>query len=232
MKPGIIAVIVLAVVVAVCLLIRAVRKRHIHSGSVDDGNVHDMCGYFISTIRFCQSIIDASLKYLAEDNDIEVCKTFRAGTDALDTVSRQLRSTFPEVERRDNAFAVYLNYLIEATEKIAETSRNIATHPDSCLAEFQVCEVRTIREHLVAMITETIRVADAGEPLTSVAKNVSDNKDYMEDLIAIHGKAMKYDDFNDGAVGYSYLILLYYLQSFVNSYNIVVKRLTTGNIVV
>jgi hypothetical protein len=54
-------------------------------------------------------------------------------------------------------------------------------------------------------------------------------KDFIEHSIAIHSKGMTHEDFDEGAPSYSYLMLLYYLHSFISSFLQAIKNIKTSN---
>lgn len=101
----------------------------------------------------------------------------------------------------------YLTYMIEATEKIAETSRHIATSPGNTTTALSHNDIQILCKNLCEKPNADDNIA-----------NALANKERLERMIAIHTKTMNYEDFNEGSPVYSGLIMLYYLHSFINSY--------------
>ncbi len=54
-------------------------------------------------------------------------------------------------------------------------------------------------------------------------------KDFIEHSIAVHSKGMTHEDFDEEAPAYSYLMLLYYLHSFVSSFSQAIKNIEFNN---
>lgn len=187
----------------------------------------DMAETFASAIKPCGDIISSALECLVTDDDIKACRTHRTGADTLAEIEALIRRTYPETAHDSNTMAIYLNYMLDATEKIAGTSRLIVTRPGNNLSLSDRCEIDSIRHHISSMISESS--AATGEKRSYTLRTAADNKAFIEHLIDMHSKSMSHEDFNDGSTSYSLLSLLYYLHSFINSFQHLTEKLMAAS---
>ena len=207
------------------LLYRSVgRFKHSKpfSGSED---ISEKYGCVLLVVKSCRKIICTALDCIDGNNEIEACRNHRAGADMLDTVSRKINSAANENVWSEDCNAVYLNYMIEATDKIAESSRHIVTSQAGGISMSDKCEIQTLRDHIVSMLDNT---NVATRDVNHVMEQSIENKDFISHLIAAHSKSMSRDEFEDNSPSYRYLTLLYYLHSFVNSFCRVLASLSNS----
>lgn len=159
----------------------------------------------------CREIISQTLDSLANANAIDACTNHRIGSDSLCALGRKVRRIYGFSPDKESKY-IYLNYMIESAEKIAETARHMVIRPSFRISISDKCEIQELR-NMIADMPE----ADSDQHL------IAANKDFIEHLIAVHTKTMRYEDFNDDSQAYSYLILLYYLHSFINSYSRIIS---------
>lgn len=184
------------------------RRRRQHPVISHSDTLKNADEYILSISAPCRDIIIRSLDCLAQNDAIEACKNNRTGSDLLYSLNRAIDSFFPKNDLR----GTYLTYMIESADKISETSRHLATKPEQKITISDKCEVRAIMKYLDEMLTTT----PTGS--SDTLKIAASNKNFLEHLIAERSKIMRHEDFNDGSQSYSYLILLYYLHSFTNSF--------------
>ena len=182
------------------------RGRGKEAPAKSSENASDVSGIIQAVIVPCRVIISRSLGSLAEADVIDVCKNYRMGADSLFALRKKIGQTFDLKSNRESE-GVYLNYMIEAAEKIAETARHIVISPSFRISISDKCEIQVLQQVID-------RIEDKDFDLPAVA----DNKDFLEHLIAERSKSMAIEDFNDGAQAYSYLTMLFYLHTFLNSY--------------
>ncbi len=151
----------------------------------------------------CNAIICNALECVISNDATEACKNHRHATRSLCQLHKKLKS----VTGKENMTRTYLTYMIEATEKIAETSRHIATTPGNTTTALSHNDIQILCKNLCEKPNADDNIA-----------NALANKERLERMIAIHTKTMNYEDFNEGSPVYYGLILLYYLHSFINSY--------------
>ena len=188
------------------LVIRRNRREADDSGISIKGtpNFDDMV---LCVAESCRNVICPALDSLADADVINACKNHRTGSDSLSTLEYKVRRRYSANSDDDSRY-IYINYMIESAEKIAETTRHMVIRPSFKIPIADKCEIQALRKMMADML----------EPDYD-SQMVCGNKDFVEHLIAIRCKSMKYEDFNDGAQAYSYLTLLYYLQSFINSFH-------------
>jgi len=155
------------------------------------------------TASTCNAIICNALECIISNDATEACKNHRHATRILSQLHKRLKL----VTGKENTTRAYLTYMIDATEKIAETSRHITTSPCNATTALSHSDIQTFRKNLCEKPNADDNIA-----------NVLANKERLERMIAIHTKTMNYEDFNEESPVYSGLILLYYLHSFINSY--------------
>ena len=119
--------------------------------------------------------------------------------------------------------------MLEATDKIAETTRHLITSPDSYIPISYRCEIETIRGGIARLSQLTDSILDADADTVKINRDTGLEKDFIEHSIAVHSKGMTHEDFDEGAPAYSYLMLLYYLHSFVSSFSQAIRNTETGN---
>lgn len=183
------------------------RGRGKEQPAKSSGNALDTGGIIQAVIAPCRVIISRSLGSLAVADVIGVCKNYRTGADSLYSLRKRVRQRYDLKSNRESE-GVYLNYMIEAAEKIAETTRHIIVSPSFRISISDKCEIQVLQK-----LIDKIEVKDFD------LQAVADNKDFLEHLIARRSKSMGSEDFNDGAQAYSYLTMLFYLHTFINSYS-------------
>lgn len=191
----------------------------------DNAPAPDMDEIFVSAIQPCGAIIDSALKCLADGDSIGACRAHRTGSDTLAVIGAKTRREYPDDGRNSDKIAVYMNYMLDAAEKIAATSRLIATLPDNSLSLADRCEIESVRHHIDTMVSEATAHDGTADGTCKAAVTAADNKTFIEHLIDLHSKSMSHDDFNDGSMKYSLLTLLYYLHSFINSFQYIAGKL-------
>lgn len=153
-------------------------------------------------IEPCRDIICKALDCLAHANVIGACENYRRGSEILYNMGAS-----------DMGGNIYLDYMVESVDKISETARHMVTKPGYQISIYDKCEIMTIRKCIDEMLGNLDKPRSADE----YRQVVADNRYFLEDVISERSKVMKHDDFNDDSQSYLYLMLLYYLHSFVNS---------------
>ncbi|WP_289875362.1 hypothetical protein, partial [Duncaniella muris] len=115
-------------------------------------------------------------------------------------------------------------YMLEATDKIAETTRHLVTSPDGYIPISYKCEIETIRGGIVRLSQLADSILSSDVDTVKINGDAGLEKDFIEHSIAIHSKGMTHEDFDEGAPSYSYLMLLYYLHSFISSFLQAIKN--------
>ncbi len=83
----------------------------------------------IMTMQSCGPIIDKALECLSSNDNIEVCKNHRTGSQTIDIISDKVRDCSADTEGKIGKTSLYCEYMLEATDKIAETTRHLVTSP-------------------------------------------------------------------------------------------------------
>lgn len=200
-------------IISVIVILLAINSRCRRDKAVSDNNeLNNVDEYILSVTAQCRDIICRALDCLAENDIIEACKNNRTGSEQLYSLSHKIETFFHKNNSADDLIRVYLSYMIESADKISETSRHLVTKPEQKISISDKCEIRAIRKYIDEMLNEN-RMDSNGS-----LRHASTNKNFLGYLIAERSKSMRHDDFNDGSQSYSYLILLYYLHSFTNSF--------------
>jgi len=192
------------------LVIRRNRREADDSGISVKGtpNFDDMV---LCVAESCRNVICLALDSLADVDVINACKNHRISSDSLCTLDNKVRRSFG-VNSDNNSRLVYVCYMIESAEKIAETIRHIVCRPSFSISISDKCEIQALRKMMDDML----------EPAFDF-QMIDGNKNFVEHLIAVRSKSMGYEDFSDGAQAYSYLTLLYYLHSLINSFRHIIS---------
>ena len=203
------------------------RKSKERGYSVAGRHVGKSC--LIMTMQSCGPIIDKALECLSSNDSIAVCKNHRIGSRNLDLITGKVRDCSADADSSIGKTALYCEYMLEATDKIAETTRHLITSPDSYIPISYRCEIETIRGGIARLSQLTDSILDADADTVKINRDTGLEKDFIEHSIAVHSKGMTHEDFDEGAPAYSYLMLLYYLHSFVSSFSQAIRNTETGN---
>lgn len=173
-----------------------------------------------TVIDDCGTYIVRALEDMAQMNSISACKNHREAAGALSMVKQTYRKS-----RSGNSeiLITYLNYMVEATEKIAETVRHIVTDPEAFIPISTKCELFTMRDTFSQLKEDYIRFENEDKDAHRLLTVISNENSFIKHLIDTHSKSMTHADYEDESISYSYLMLLYYLHSYVNSFEKVIK---------
>ena len=210
----ILIVAVISIILFSVLILRKMRKRRTapDAAAVNISNLDEMVLYAVAS---CRDITCNALCSLAQAEVNHACENHRKGFEKLSKIERETRRLLCGGTSEYELKVVYLNYMIEAAEKVAETSRHIVIRPSFSISISDKCEIQAV----CRMFEDMFDIFDdKSRQMEDKVKNASNNKDFIEHLIAVRSKAMRYEDFNEETLAYSYLTLLYYLHSLVNSY--------------
>ena len=181
------------------------------------------------TMQSCGPIIDKALECLSNNDNIAVCKNHRIGSQTIDIISDKVRNSSADTDDTIGKTALYCEYMLEATDKIAETIRHLVTSPDGYIPISYKCEIETIRGGIVRLSQLADSILSSDVDTVKINGDAGLEKDFIEHSIAIHSNGMTHEDFDEGAPAYSYLMLLYYLHSFVSSFSQAIKNIETSN---
>lgn len=223
LNMNIIIVLIIAILSVAVLISRYLRRREIqeHFTLEFSESIDKSC--LMLTIQPCRSIIDKALECILSYDDIEVCRNHRLGSAILDALEKKVMDFSDKGKDADSVPAIYYSYMLDATEKIAETSRHIITSPDNYVPISYKCEIETIRGNLDRLLQSTDNMLHSDKNAESLREEINKDKDFIKHTIAVHTKGMTHEEFDDGAPAYSYLMLLYYLHSFMCSFSHVVN---------
>jgi len=181
------------------------------------------------TMQSCSPIIDKALECLSSNDSIAVCKNHRIGAKNIDLISDKVRDYSADTGGLIGKTALYCEFMLEATNKIAEATRHLVTSPDNCIPISNKCEIETIRGGIVRLSQLSDSMLDTDADTVKINGDTDLEKDFIEHSIAKHSKGMTHEDFDEGAPAYSYLMLLYYLHSFVSSFSQAIRNIETSN---
>lgn len=150
----------------------------------------------------CSRYISQSLEALANKDVIGSCRIHRE-------FGKLKRPTF---NRQIDDSNIYLSYLWEGAEKTIETARHISSNPNLKLDLDLNSEIMNISESI-----DRFEYSALNKSTSDFGDIISKERDYIQFTIATRTKSMKHEDFNDGTLQYSYLVLLYHLHSFLNA---------------
>lgn len=183
----------------------------------------------IMTMQSCGPIIDKALECLSNNDNIAVCKNHRIGSQTIDIISDKVRNSSADTDDIIGKTALYCEYMLEATDKIAETTRHLVTSPDGYIPISYKCEIETIRGGIVRLSQLADSILSSDVDTMKINGDAGLEKDFIEHSIAVHSKGMTHEDFDEGAPSYSYLMLLYYLHSFISSFLQAIKNIEISN---
>lgn len=181
------------------------------------------------TMQSCGPIIDKALECLSNNDNIAVCKNHRIGSQTIDIISDKVRNSSADTDDIIGKTALYCEYMLEATDKIAETTRHLVTSPDGYIPISYKCEIETIRGGIVRLSQLADSILSSDVDTMKINGDAGLEKDFIEHSIAVHSKGMTHEDFDEGAPSYSYLMLLYYLHSFISSFLQAIKNIEISN---
>ena len=220
---------IIALAGIIVILQRHIRRRNIKEADrpVASRSVEKSC--LIMTMQLCSPIIDKALECLSNNDNIAVCKNHRIGSQTIDIISDKVRNSSADTDDTIGKTALYCEYMLEATDKIAETTRHLVTSPDGYIPISYKCEIETIRGGIVRLSQLADSILSSDVDTVKINGDAGLEKDFIEHSIAIHSKGMTHEDFDEGAPSYSYLMLLYYLHSFISSFLQAIKNIKTSN---
>lgn len=218
---------IMALAGIIVMLRRHIRKRKVKEMYcfIPARPVEKSC--LTMTMQSCGPIIDKALKCLSNNDSIAVCKNHRIGSQTIDIISDKVRNSSADTDDTIGKTALYCEYMLEATDKIAETTRHLVTFPDGYIS--YKCEIETIRGGIVRLSQLADSILSSDVDTVKINGDAGLEKDFIEHSIAIHSKGMTHEDFDEGAPSYSYLMLLYYLHSFISSFLQAIKNIKTSN---
>lgn len=181
------------------------------------------------TMQSCGPLIDKALECLSNNDSVAVCKNHRIGSETTDIIREKVRVCSADTDGAIGKTALYCEYMLEATDKIAETTRHLVTSPDGYIPVSYKCEIETFRRGIVRLCQLADSILSSDVETVKINGDAGLEKDFIEHSIAIHSKGMTHEDFDEGAPSYSYLMLLYYLHSFVSSFSQAIKNVETSN---
>lgn len=157
---------------------------------------------YLQSLDDCAGYISQSLAALANKDVIDSCRIHRE----FGKLKR------PSFKRQIDDSTIYLSYLWEGAEKVIETARHISSNPNLKIDLDLKCEIMNLSESLVNLKNFTLN-----RSASFLGEIIDKERDFIQFTIAIRSKRMKHEDFNEGTLQYSYLVLLYNLHSFLNA---------------
>lgn len=154
------------------------------------------------SIQNIAKYISHSLTYLADKDVIASCRIHRE----FGKLKR------PIIKSRNENGEIYLSYLWEGAEKVIETARHTSTNPNHIIKSDLKSEI-TVLSHSIANLESVCRDRQTDR----LKEQIDKERDFIQFTIAVRSKDMKHEQFNDGILEYSYLVLLYHLYSFLNA---------------
>lgn len=173
-----------------------------------------------SIVECCTSQIVKFLEAFAEMDMISACKNHR---DTIDELSTKKRIYNRSLSAHDGTHMIYIDYMIEATEKVAEISRLIITKPEDSISISTKCELLTIGSIFTRLSQRYMKFENGDFKADQFLTEIRNDGSFVKHLCGTHSKSMNHTDFEDGAIAYSYLMLLYYIHSYINSLEKVIE---------
>lgn len=174
----------------------------------------------VSAIYPCKEIIYTALDSIVKNDTIDACKNLRQGSDILYSLRKKISQPAKNNNQEKEYLTIYLDYMLETTNHIAETSRNIVASPNFTTSIANKCEIMTIRDSVADMLTN---FNDTDKLALTITK-ASNQKDFLDHIISEHAKVMSHDDFNDDTYAYTHLMLLYYINTFISSFRRILRN--------
>lgn len=148
------------------------------------------------TMQSCGPIIDKALECLSNNDNIAVCKNPRIGSQTIDIISDKVRNSSADTDDTIGKTALYCEYMLEATDKIAETTRHLVTSPDGYIPISYKCEIETIRGGIVRLSQLADSILSSDVDTMKINGDAGLEKDFIEHSIAVHSKGMTHEDFH------------------------------------
>lgn len=161
------------------------------SQDIDFQSIQNVTGY-----------ISQSLTNLADKDVIASCRIHRE----FGKLKR------PTIKSQNENGDIYLPYLWEGAEKVIETARHISTNPNHIIKPDLKSEI-SVLSHSIGNLENL----SCDRQTDSLKEHIDKERDFIQYTIAVRSKDMKHEQFNDGTLEYSYLVLLYHLYSFLNA---------------
>lgn len=148
------------------------------------------------TMQSCGPIIDKALECLSNNDNIAVCKNHRIGSQTIDIISDKVRNSSADTDDTIGKTALYCEYMLEATDKTAETTRHLVTSPDGYIPISYKCEIETIRGGIVRLSQLADSILSSDVDTMKINGDAGLEKDFIEHSIAVHSKGMTHEDFH------------------------------------
>lgn len=154
------------------------------------------------SFRNCTDYISKALKHLADKDIIASCRIHRE----FGKLKR------PNSGHKNDDSNIYLSYLWEGAEKIIELARHISANPNYTVDFDMKSEIMVMSESIAELAGSC-----NGKQIDVMRDKIQKEYDFIQHNIKERSKNMKHEHFNDGALEYSYLVLLYHLHAFLNA---------------
>lgn len=211
---GILALII--VLSAVWRRYKRKRKAQEFLTSVGDKGGVDNSAVLLYSVNACCKYLKQIIDAINSGDKIQICRLLRIIAVEYDKFE-QFSRLDKETKGRDD---FYLNYLWEATLKIAQIGRNMVVHPE------YDCKALEIRELVV--LTDDFPEGEILE-LSEISEKSKLYKEIISEMIRYYNARMSLKDYDEGSQKYILLSFLHYFHSFMISLDNLVKSYQPRN---
>lgn len=179
-------------------------KRRAREFLVSVGNKEgaDKFEVTLYSMNLCCHALREIVNTIIIGDKIQICRThrlFAAEYDKFEYFSRHVK----DAGVRDD---IYLQYLWEATLKIAESGRKMVVNPEFNCKASEISDLSVLSDNLPD--SESMALSD-------LVDNCRLNRERISEAIRIYSGCMGHKDFEEGSTKYNYLLFLNYLYSFM-----------------
>lgn len=193
-------------ITAVALLIwchgQRKRKAEEFALALKDNNKDSKSSISSYSINKCNATFCEVIDTIIAGDKSQICRLLRLFDFEYDKFEQFWRQT----EDKEIKDCIYVKYLWETTLKLVESGRNMIVHPEyDCTAK----EIKGLFFWATNLPNADMMT------LPEIAERCKENKDKISETIREYSNNMRHKDYEEGCQKYNFLLLLFYIYSFM-----------------
>ncbi len=228
-SPYIIAGILFLIITAICILNwhhkKHAKETNIYLSSLTDGDIQGFPKILNYSIAVCCNTVETMIDSIINGNKIDSCRVLRLFGTEYDKFEQYKKfSAEKNSAYKESYNEIYLEYLWEATLKLAESGRNLVVNPNYDCSKSEILNLFDWKNKLPKLdrISEDSVDLDISK-VSDIAETCRINKERISCDIRVYTDHMCYADYEDGSQKYNFLSFLLYLYTFLMSLDNIMK---------
>lgn len=228
-SPYIIAGILFLIIAAICFLNwhhkKQTKETNIYLSSLTGGDNQGFPKIINYSMAVCCNTVETMIDSIMKGNKIDSCRVLRLFGTEYDKFG-QYQKIYAEKNSayKETSDEIYLEYLWEATLKLAESGRNLVVHPDYDSTKSEVMSLGSWKSKLPKLVKSSENSVELENPeVSEIAETCRINKERISCDLREYTDHMCYADYEDGSQKYNFLSFLQYLYTFLMSLDNIMK---------